>query len=91
MLSFSAPRKHSEHCKNKTCMGNAVPVLGVKSKRGCYLFSLFFKIGQCLAISFERSRRELSIDVAERRSMLRNYQNTHRRTNPVLVSHQKQV
>jgi len=29
-----------------------------------------------LAISFERSRREHSIDVAEHRSMLKNYQNT---------------
>jgi len=51
-----------------------------------YLFSvkqkyvagwLFFKIGLYSAISFTRSRRELSIDVVERRSMLKRYQNTH--------------
>jgi len=28
-------------------------------------------------MSFKRSRRELSIDVAEHRSMLKNHQNTH--------------
>ena len=36
-----------------------------------------FKIGLCSAISFRRSRRELSIDMAEHRSMLKNYQNTN--------------
>jgi len=41
------------------------------------LFWLFFKIGICSAISFKRSRRELSFDVAEHRSTLKNYQNTH--------------
>jgi len=34
------------------------------------IFSLFFKIDPCSAISFKRSRRELSIDVAEHRSTL---------------------
>ena len=48
----------------------------VKSKRRWYLFSLFFQIGLCSAISFKRSRRELPIDVAEPRSVLKNYQNT---------------
>jgi len=33
---------------------------------------LFFKIDLCSAISFRRSRRELSIDVAEHRSILKN-------------------
>jgi len=32
----------------------------------------FFKIHRCSAISFKRSRRELSIDVAEHRSILKN-------------------
>jgi len=44
-------------------------VLGVKIKRS-YVFSLFFKIYPCLAIYFNRSRRELSIDVAGRKSIL---------------------
>ena len=35
------------------------------------MFWLFFKIEQCSAISFKRSRRELSIDVAEHRSILK--------------------
>jgi len=65
--------------RNKTGkkLGSDIPVLGVIPKRGCYVFWLFFKIGLCSAISFERSRRELSIDVAERRSILKNNQNTH--------------
>jgi len=64
--------------KNKTpVLGNAIPILGVKPKRGCYVFWLFFKIGLCSATSLKRSRRELSIDVAEHGSMLKNYQNTH--------------
>jgi len=41
-----------------------------------YEFWLFFKIDLRSAISFKRSWRELSIDVAEHRSMLKNYQNT---------------
>jgi len=78
-----------EHSKNKTPVsGNAIPVLGVKPKRGRYVFWLFFKIGLCSAISFKRSRRELSIDVAEHRSTLKNYQI---RTTPVLVSYPKQI
>jgi len=35
------------------------------------VFWLFFKIGLCSATSFERSRRELSIDVAGRRPILK--------------------
>jgi len=38
---------------------------------------VIFQIGLWSAISFERSRRELSIDVAEHRSMLNNYQNKY--------------
>jgi len=47
----------------------------VKSKTGMVRFWLFFKIG--IGISFKRSQRKLSIDVAELRPMLKNYQNTH--------------
>jgi len=51
--------------ETKPQFGESYPVLGVKPKRGWYAFWLFFKIGLCSAISFERSRRELSIDGAE--------------------------
>jgi len=63
--------------KTKPVLGNAILVLGVKPKWGWYVFWLFLMIGLSLAISFKRYRRELSIDVAEHRSMLENYQNTH--------------
>ena len=36
------------------------------------VFCLFFKIGLCSTISFKRSRRELSIDMAENRSTIEN-------------------
>ena len=38
---------------------------------------LFFKIYLCSAISFESSRRDLVNDMAERRSILKNNQNTY--------------
>jgi len=63
--------------KQNPVVVNAVPILGVKPKRGWYVYWLFFKIDLCSAISFKRSRRELSIDVAERKSMLKNNQTTH--------------
>jgi len=50
----------------------AFPVLGMKSKRGWYVVWLNFKIGQCSAMSLERSQRELSIDAAEHKSILKN-------------------
>jgi len=58
--------------KTKKQFWGIVPVLGVKPKRGWYVFGLFFKINQSSFISFKRSRRELSIDVAEHRSILKN-------------------
>jgi len=58
--------------KTKPRFGECIPVLGVKPKLGWYVFLLFFKIGLCSAISFKRSRRELSIDVAEHRFMSKN-------------------
>jgi len=76
--------------KQNHVLGNAIPVLGAKPKRGWCVFWLFFRIGilrvlvifqnrhiMCSAISFKRSRRELSIDVAEPRSTLKTYPNTH--------------
>jgi len=41
------------------------------------VFWLFIKIALCSAISFKRSRWELSIDVAKHMSTLKNYWNTH--------------
>jgi len=65
-------------CKKRNLvLGNAKPVLSVKPKRGWYVVWLFFQIGLCSAISLKRSRRELSIHVAEYRSTLENYRNTH--------------
>jgi len=75
-ISESSP--YNIRSKNKTPFwGNAIPVFGVETKRVWYVFWLFFRIGLCSAISFIRSRRELSIDVAEHRSTLKIYQNTH--------------
>ena len=61
--------------KNKTrVLERATPDLGVKLKRRLYIFVYFlvlrlvwllFKIGLCSGISFERSRRKLSINMAE--------------------------
>jgi len=51
------------------------------------VFWLFFKIDLCSAISFGRSRRGLSIDVAEHSFVLNNHQNTTH----VLVSYPKQI
>jgi len=62
----------------KTRLGSAITRFGCETKNGggtC--FGYFFKIGLCSATSFERSRRELSNDVAEHRYMLKNYQNTY--------------
>ena len=38
---------------------------------------IFFEIDLCSATSFERSQRELSIDVAQHKSSLKIYQNTY--------------
>jgi len=66
--------KVKQHSKKETpVLGNA---LGVKPKRGWCVFWLFFMIDLCSAISFKRSRRELSIDVDEHKSMMKDYQNT---------------
>jgi len=40
-------------------------------------FDYFFKIDQCSDILLKRSRPELSINVTERRSILKNYQHTY--------------
>jgi len=61
----------TNHSKNKTSFWG-MPVSGVQTKRGWYVFWLFFKIALCSDVSFNRSRRELSNDVAEHWSILKN-------------------
>jgi len=53
-----------------------LPVLG-NVIMGVVQFLVIFKIGLCSAISFKKSRRKLSIDVAGHRSTLKNYENTY--------------
>ena len=57
-------------------MGDAILVLGVKLKRVYYVFWRFFKIDLRSAISMTSSCRDLSIDMAEYRPILKNNQNT---------------
>jgi len=61
----------------KARFGECYTYFGCETKAGLYVFWLFFKIGLCSAISFKRSQRELSIDVAQHRSILKNKQNTN--------------
>jgi len=61
------------HGKNKTPFWGMPYLVWVwNQNRRSYVFWLFFEIVLCSAISFERSRQELSIDVAEHRYILRN-------------------
>jgi len=52
-------------------MGSFKPVIGCETEMEIIRI-LVFKIHLCLGISFKRSRRELSIDVAELRFILKN-------------------
>jgi len=52
-------------------------VLNKEINREWYVFWLLFKIDLCSATSFKRSRLELSVDVAEHRSILKSSQNTY--------------
>jgi len=51
-----------------TCFGTQTGVVRIL---------VIFQDSLCSAISFKKFRRELSIDLAEHRYMLKNYQNTH--------------
>ena len=65
------------HSKNKApVLGNALHLFWVWNQNGDGTY-FGYKTGLCSAISFERSRRELPIDVAEPRSPLKNYPNTY--------------
>jgi len=55
--------------KTKFRFGERYSWFGCETKTGWYVFWLFSKVTLYLAISFERFRRELSIDVAEHRSV----------------------
>jgi len=57
--------------------GECHTCFGCETKTVVVRIMVIFKIGLCSAISFKRSRRELSIDVAEHRPMLKNFQNTN--------------
>jgi len=57
--------------KTNPVLGNATSVLGEKSNRGGTHFAHFFKMDPCSAMSIKRTRRELSIDVAEHSSILK--------------------
>jgi len=65
------------HSKGTPVLGIAIPVLGEKLKLEWYVFWLFFEIDLGSATSFKRSRRDLSVDVSEDRSILKNNQNTY--------------
>jgi len=66
--------ENSSQWKQNPRFGECFTCFGCETKTGVVRI---FKIGICSAISFKRSRRELSIDVTEHRSTLKNYQNTH--------------
>jgi len=72
-ISESPAYLHSKNDRFRECY---IPVLGLKLKPG-YVFWLIFKVYRCSATSFKRSRRELSIYVAEHTSILKNNQNTY--------------
>ena len=72
------------HGKNKTpVLGDPIPVLGMKLKRGWSVFWYFLNINLCSATLMESSRRDLLNDMAENMPILKNNQNTcHPRFTP---------
>jgi len=57
-------------------LGNAIPVVIMKPKRiGTYCSN--FSKDLCSAVSLKTSRRELSIDVVEHKSISKNYQSMY--------------
>jgi len=48
-----------------------------ETKAGKYVVFWYFNVDIRSATLFERSRRKLSNDVAEHKSILKNYQNAH--------------
>jgi len=72
--TFEIPAYQSQK-KQNTRFGESYTCFMCESKTRVRM--LYFEIGLCSAVSFKRSRRELSIDMAEHRSVLKNYQNTY--------------
>ena len=67
-----------EHSKKETpVLGNAIPVLSMKLKRGQCVFWQFFNIDLCSATSIESSCRDLLIDQPEHWPILKNNLNTY--------------
>jgi len=63
--------------KTKLRFGECYTCFSCETKKGMVRIFVILQDIICSGISLKRSRRELSIDVAEHRSMLKNYQNTH--------------
>ena len=64
----------NQKVENSTAKNYSV---GMKPKRGWYVFRLFFKISPRSSTSMEISRRDLFNDMAEHRQILKNNQNTY--------------
>jgi len=62
--------------RKKKPSGNSCTHLGVRVKRDHAVFSLVFKIGPSTAISMERTRRQLAIDMAVGGPILETRENT---------------
>ena len=56
--------------KKKRLLSGICKFLSVLGKTGSAHIDYFLKIGLCSAISLKRSRRELTVDVAEHRFIL---------------------
>ena len=65
-----APGWPLDNSENETSVSGST-CFGCETKTGVRIL-VFFKIDLCSAVSFKRLRRELSIDVAEHRSILKN-------------------
>ena len=63
--------------KRNPRFGECYTCFGCETKNGGGAYFDYFSRQACLAISLNRSRRELSIDVAEHRSTMKNYENSH--------------
>jgi len=75
MLELLFENMHSKR-KHLAVLGSFIPVLGMKLKRGLYVFWSFFKIDLCSATWMGSSHWNLFNDIAERRAILKNVQNT---------------
>ena len=70
-MMWTPPINENSTFKTKPRFTECYTCFGRETKTR-YVFWLFFKIGLRSTMSFKRSRRELSTDVAENRSILKN-------------------